>query len=317
MENVVITGATGMLGIALIKQLLKENIKILAIVNPHSHRVSNIPIHKNITIISCDLSDLDTLTDNITKSYDIFYHFAWEGTYGEQRNDTIIQLRNVKNTLKAIWLAHAIKCHTFIGAGSQAEYGRVNKKLTSNTPTFPESAYGIAKLCAGQISRIEAEKLGLKHIWLRFLSVYGPYDGEQTMIMSSIKKMIHKQDISYTKAEQIWDYLYCDDAAQACCFIAKKGKNKAVYCIGSGEGRPLKDYIQLIKHEIDPSLNIGIGKLGYSDKQVMYLCADITELRKDTGFEPKVKFEEGIKKTIDWYKEVLENEKNKYSHSLL
>lgn len=80
-----------------------------------------------------------------------------------------------------LWLCGAALLG-FVGAGSQAEYGRVNHALTPDTPCFPENGYGMAKLCAGQMSRVECEKLGLVHIWPRILSVYGPYDGKNAMI---------------------------------------------------------------------------------------------------------------------------------------
>ena len=82
--------------------------------------------------------------------------------------------------------AKTARCQVFIGAGSQAEYGRVEGVLTAQTPCFPENGYGMAKLCAGQMSRVECQTLGMAHIWTRILSVYGPHDGPATMILSLI-----------------------------------------------------------------------------------------------------------------------------------
>lgn len=97
------------------------------------------------------------------------------------------QLQNIQYTLDAVELASRIGCKKFVGAGSQAEYGRVEGVLSASTPVFPENGYGIAKLCAGQMSRILCEQKQIEHIWTRILSIYGPYDGENTMIMSSIE----------------------------------------------------------------------------------------------------------------------------------
>ena len=72
--------------------------------------------------------------------------------------------------------------------------------------------------------------------------------------------------------------------------------------IGSGQSRYLKDYITTIRDVVNPNLEIGIGEIDYYPNQVMKLCADIDELTKDTGFLPEVSFEEGIKKTIEWYR---------------
>ena len=302
MKRVVITGATGMISIALIKYLISQDIEVLAIINPNSIRKNDIPINKLVTIIERDISQLSNLVNSISKKYDIFYHFAWTGTFGDSRNDVCMQNLNIKYTLDAVQLASLLGCNTFIGAGSQAEYGNVSCKLSSDIIANPNSAYGIAKYTTGKLSSIYAEKLGLKHIWTRILSIYGPYDGENTMITSSIKKLLSKQKPLYTKAGQIWDYLYCDDAARAFYLIGEKGKNKTIYCLGSGEERHLYDYITKMRDIIDPSLEIGLGEIEYNPNQVMFLSADITELTRDTGFLPNFSFEQGIKETIEWYK---------------
>ena len=80
----------------------------------------------------------------------------------------------------------ALGCKVFLGAGSQAEYGRVSGILRPDTPAFPENGYGMAKLCAGQMSRVECQTLGMDHVWARILSVYGPHDGPATMISGTV-----------------------------------------------------------------------------------------------------------------------------------
>ena len=161
---------------------------------------------------------------------------AWAGTRGNKRDDVELQFQNINYTICALKLANKIGCKTFIGTGSQAEYGEVEEKLSSNTPANPQTAYGIAKLCAGQISRIMANQIGMNHIWTRILSCYGPYDNEDTMIMQTISEMLkYHHSPEYTKAEQLWDYIYVEDVAKALYLVGKNGKNNSIYCIGSGE----------------------------------------------------------------------------------
>ena len=122
------------------------------------------------------------------------------------------------------------------------------------------------------------------------------------MIMSSISKMLQGNKMKYTKAEQVWDYLYVDDAALGLYLSAQKGKNNSVYVLGSGVAKPLSEYINAIRNNINPNIEINFGDIPYSVNQVMYLCGDISDLTKDTEFLPRISFEEGIRKTIDWYK---------------
>lgn len=304
MKRVILTGGTGMLGLALIRLLIQKQIEVLVIIRPDSKRRTAIPESRYVKVLACDLSDLSTLKTSLTKQYDTFFHFGWDGTYGGARNDMYLQNQNVKATLDAVELAKAAGCSCFLGAGSQAEYGRVDAgKLGPDTPVHPETGYGIGKLCAGQMSRILCQQEGMRHIWVRILSTYGPGDGLHTMVMSGIIKLLNRERPQYTKGEQMWDYLYCDDAARAFYLAAERGKDGAVYCIGSGQVRPLAEYITIIRDTIDKRLEIGLGELPYYDKQVMYLCADIENLRADTGFQPEIPFEEGIRRTVEWYRQ--------------
>jgi len=297
-----------MLAIALIDLLVKEGYDVVAVIRPGSTRAGNVPVGENVTVVELDMEEICTLPEVLRSSgidgAELFFHFAWDGTHGDSRNDMDIQIRNIRYSVEAVRAAAGLGCEAFMGAGSQAEYGRVKDgtKLAPDTPCFPENGYGIGKLCAGQMTRVEARKLGIKHIWVRILSTYGAYDGMHTMVMSGIKTMLEGRKASYTKGEQMWDYLYCKDAAKAFFLALTKGVDGKVYPVGSGSVRPLREYITAIRDEAGPGLDIGFGEVDYYPGQVMYLCADIDELTKDTGFVPEYSFEDGIKETVEWYR---------------
>ncbi|MCR5235224.1 MAG: hypothetical protein K6E53_15165, partial [Lachnospiraceae bacterium] len=117
---------------------------------------------------------------------------------------------------------------------------------------------------------------------------------------------------SLTKGEQEWDYLYSEDAADALYLLGEcnygseytdADKDGRIYCLGSGQSYPLKEYIKVMRDVIDKDLELGFGEVPYSDKQVMHLCADISELTKDTGFSPQMPFPKGIVLTVKYVKE--------------
>ena len=302
MKKIVMTGPTGAIGVALIEQCINENIEVYALCRKNSRRISNIPQSPLVHIIFCDLQEMSEFNDDQIKGADVFYHFGWAATIGAGRNDMPLQIQNIQYTIDAVHLAKRLGCSVFVGAGSQAEYGRVEGKLNAEVPTFPENGYGMSKLCAGQMSRVECEKLGLKHIWTRILSIYGPYDGDATMITSTIKKLLNGQIPELTKGEQMWDYMYSKDVAKAFVALGDRGVHGKIYCLGSGQVRPLKEYIDILRDKIDVRAKLGFGEIPYAPKQVMYLCADISDLQNDTGFTPQISFEKGIQETIDWIK---------------
>lgn len=298
-KKAVVTGPTGSIGTALCLELAKNGIAVYAVCRPGSPRAAALPVHENIVRVDCDVAQLSALPGLIPGGADAFYHFAWAHTIGPGRNDMGAQIDNIRYCLDAVHTARELGCQVFIGAGSQAEYGRFEGMLKPETPCFPENGYGIAKLCAGQMSRIECEKLGLDHIWARILSVYGPGDGPNTMISSVISQLLQGQKPALTAGIQQWDYLYAGDAARAFRLMARHGVSGKVYPLGSGCARPLKEYIRILRDAIDPELPLGLGEIPYGPLQVMHLQADITELHKDTGFTPATSFETGIRNTIN------------------
>ncbi len=306
LKTVVITGATGTIGMALIRRCIERGIRAFILVNPESRRLGRIPDDPLITVIKCGLSDLadaDGASLGLERTddgrfADAMIHLAWSGTIGDGRNNRALQEQNAAYAEDAVRLAKRLGCTVFVGAGSQAEYGRVSGVISADTPCAPENEYGRAKLSAGIATRKLCRELGIRHIWPRILSIYGPYDGEMTMIMSLISALLAGSVPALTKGEQMWDYLYADDAADAILLLAEKGVDGCIYPIGSGVARPLREYIEIIRDLIDPSLELGFGQVPYSDRQVMHLCADISALSSHTGFAPRVDFTEGASATI-------------------
>ena len=98
------------------------------------------------------------------------------------------------------------------------------------------------------------------------------------MIMSVIAKLMNNEKPSLTKGEQLWDYLYAKDAGYAMYLLGKKGISGKTYCIGSGKVMPLAQYVEVLRNCISPELPLGFGEIPYAPKQVMNLCADISDL---------------------------------------
>lgn len=300
-KRIVVTGATGMIGSSIIAEYLKHDVeKIYAVIRPGSANLSRVPNDSRIQLVEIELSDYSALKSHIPEKCDAFFHLAWDGTGMSRDKSTAGQAQNIVYTLEALKAAADIGCHCFIGAGSQAEYGLTDAdRISEDCVTKPVTAYGIAKLAAGQLSILEAGKLGIDCFWVRVFSVYGALDKSSSMVSTAVRKLINGEKTSFTPALQRWDYLHSSDAARAFYMIAEKSKGRKVYNMGSGQARQLKDYIYAIRDIIDPSAEPGIGDIPYKGTEVMNLCADISALREDTGWTPVIPFEDGIKQMVD------------------
>ena len=295
-QKIIVTGATGAVGSAVVRRAIENGKDVTCIVHQGSKRLGNLPQSDKVHIVECDLRDYGTLSLN--GQYDAFIHLSWEKTVGASRDDAEVQTRNIQYTLDAVQLAHRCGCSVFLGAGSQAEYGVQSVDLTPDLPVKPESGYGIAKYAAGKLSAMLCKNHGMRQCWVRILSVYGPNDGENSLISYLIREFKAGNSPQLTKCEQMWDYLYSDDAADAILAVAEKGVDGKAYPLGSGNGRRLSEYVEDIKNEINPSIEVQFGAKEYYPHQPMHLVADISQLTKDTGWKPMCPFMEGIKKTI-------------------
>lgn len=302
-KSVVVTGATSSIGTAIIDECIKENIRVLAIVKPDSVNLNRINRADNVKVLECPLEELNNM--ELDESYDAFIHLAWAATAGDAaRNLLIPQSMNIRYALEAVELAEKLGCSVFVGSGSQAEYGRTEEILTENTVAIPETAYGMAKLCAGQMTRLACRQKGIRHIWPRILSAYGPKCQPQSVINYTLNELINDRKPSLSGGDQIWDFIYTGDVARALLLLADKGHDGEVYVVGSGQERLLKEYLmeaaRVVHEKLGKEVSLGLGENAYGPNTVMHLACNIDKLKNDTGFEIQTDFASGISSTIEW-----------------
>lgn len=296
MHKIIVTGATGCVGSAIVRRALAQGKEVTCIVHEGSKRLANLPQDSRVKIVECNLSNYSSL--QISGEYDAFIHMSWEKTFGASRDDAEVQMRNIQYTLDACHLAGRCGCKVFVGAGSQAEYGVQTVDLTPDLHVNPESGYGIAKYAAGKLSAMLCKSLGIRQNWVRILSVYGPNDGENTLISYVIREMKAGRSPELTKCEQMWDYLYADDAADAILAIVENGMDGKVYPLGSGKGRKLSEYIEDIRNIVNPTISVNYGAKDYYPHQPMHLVADLQQLTADTGWKPQRNFVDGVREML-------------------
>jgi len=306
--KIFITGSSGFVGSHLLQRLLRREEDEVAILlrNPGvPWRLDSIPALSNTHIIQGSLDEVNSYKDNLKYfSPDIIVNLAWDGVQGSNRNSNS-QWDNVVNLLELIKIGHACGVKKFIGFGSQGEYGNLNKKISENDYERPTTLYGISKLSACHLGKVVASQLDIQFVWIRLFDPYGPKDGSTWFLPYIIKELLEGRSPKITKAEQLWDYIYIDDAIDAIVKIIDKDDIHGIFNLGSGQSIELRKIIDTVKNLINPNLDIQFGAVSYREDQIMHLESNINKISNEIEWTPSVEIDEGLKKTIDWFKSNL------------
>ena len=300
--KVILSGATGVIGLSLIEELLTRNCEVLVLASPGSPRNSLLAKigPSRLQWYECGLADYESF--NSCLRFDAMVHMAWSG--GMDRWNIDLNLHSAKQCAMAVRLAKRLGCNTFIGTGSQAECGQHSVPLSADTLCKPETPFGAAKNFARDLARIEAARApSMRFIWARILSVYGPRDRETAMVIASLRKLIRGEMPVFSSGEQVWDFLYADDAARALADMLERGHDGYVYAVGSGTARQLREYLAVLVKPFRVELGLCLGKMEALPSTPRTLAADITPLREHLGWVPRVDFEKGIENTIKYCKD--------------
>jgi len=298
-----VTGASGHLGSYLTERLVKAGAETFVLVRPESDLWRLSGVLDRVEVLRADLSDLASVVPAINQfKPEAVFHLAWEGVTSAFKNAPEQIMRNVTGSLELFQIVRAAGCQLWVGVGSQAEYGAHNALLTEETPLRPVTAYGTAKLCTGLLTKTLCEVSGVRYLWLRLLATYGPKDDERHLLPATIRTLLARERPSLTLGEQLWDYLYVEDAAEAIYRAAVSEKASGVFNLGSGETVSLRRVLERIRDLIDPALPLGFGEIPYPKDQLMRLETSIERLHEATTWEPTVSLDEGLRRTVDWYK---------------
>jgi nucleoside-diphosphate-sugar epimerase len=306
-STVVLTGATGFIGSAVLAELHSRKIPTVVLLRPDSdrNRLPKLPEEDKIIYTRFDAPEV--MKKLVARQPSIFIHCAWRGVGGQDRNADFQFSENVPLTLATVNLAASIDCRQWIGLGSQAEYGNANRILDENVPALPTTLYGKAKLAAGNESLALCKAKNIEGVWLRVFSTYGPGDHPHWMIPHVIREFLNGRVPQVTKCEQKWDYLFVRDTACAIASVADE-KISGVFNLGSGEARPLKEILEMIRTELKTPIQPAYGAIPYRPDQVMHLQSDISKLRAVTGWMPQVKLEDGLRETVAFEKKRFETD---------
>ena len=301
-RRAIVTGATGHLGRFLVRELLNQGGEVLALVRAGSDIREFTAMSPRVEIVSFDGVDPAPVQKRVDKfQAPTIFHLAWQGVSGAERGSGRQMLINIPLTMKLFEMAKAAGCQTWIGVGSQAEYGTPSGILREDRRPAPETAYGVAKYCAGLLIQTLCKLSEMRFVWLRLSASYGPNDDPSRLIPTSILAFLGGRSPTVSTGEQRWDYLYVEDVATS-LIAAASAKAEGIFNLGSGSAVRVREIVEMIGKKVDPKVVPTFGGIPSPHGIPGHLEMDISRYLSAVPWKPQTSLTEGLDRTIAWYR---------------
>ena len=299
MVNILIIGGSGFIGKHLCKFLAKKKFTLNAIIKKKKINTKYI---KRVNYIICDILNSKKLKEVLKQPFEVIINCSGNIDHSNKKQTFKSHLTGLKNLLRYVDKKHL---RLFIQLGSSLEYGRLNSPQKETKICRPVSNYGKAKYLASK-SLIESKIKN--YLILRLYQIYGPGQKFDRLIPYIIKSCLNNKKFKCSDGEQLRDFLYIDDLILLIKKILLKNKKvkSGVYNIGYGKPVKVKKIIMMI-NKITKSGSPQFGKIKMRKDEQSKLYPSIKKITKLVNWKPKTKIFVGIKKTIDFYRNNLNN----------
>ncbi len=305
-----ITGISGFIGSSLARALLARGEQVRGVDNFATGRRENLAdILNRIDFREADILDLEAMR-RACDGVDFVLHQAAIPSVPKSVLDPLASNRaNVDGTVSVLVAARDAKVSRVVYAASSSAYG--------DTPTLPKhegmtpnpiSPYAVAKLASEHYMISFYRCYGLETVALRYFNIFGPRQDPSSPYSGVLAKFITlmlrgEQPTIFGDGEQSRDFTYIDNAVEAnllaCASPAAQAAGQ-VFNVATGRRITLNDTIKMLQELTSYS-----GKANYAPERggdIKHSLADISKAETNLQYQPKVDFEEGLRRTVDWYR---------------
>ena len=304
MKTAIVTGAGGFIGGALTELLLSKGVTVYGVdiseksLERHSGKENFIPV-------IADFTKYEHLHEMIQDGIDVFYHFAWQGVFGEPFKDYRLQLSNAASTGDAVAEAVRIGCKKFVFAGTYNELEVTDHFDMSGRPPRYTCIYSAAKTAAEIVCKTVASNSGIEYSAGLTVMAYGENNRSMMLANVILKQLVNGESPRLIEGNIPYDMIYIDDIARAFYAIGESGVNLRSYYVGHRKLRTFREYVTEIGQIVAPDVPLLFGAYPDDNSSRNYDKIDLDVLWRDTGFECSADFRESILKTAAWVKNNL------------
>lgn len=302
-----VTGGAGFIGSHVVDRLIENNIETSVLVSGFRSLKHPSIVNEKATIIKGDLQGYDSLVD-ATKGVDVVFHLGGVFShYVDEYPELAIDV-NIKGTwkLKKACVVNGVK--RIIYASSSFVYGDMNKiPINENDPTNPKDLLGITKISSEKILQSTYPDK-IEYAILRLFNTYGdnqyPDDLYTSVLSTWIKRALDgKSLVIHDDGTQSLDFTFVGDVADAFISAMDDRAENQVFNVGSGTSTTMNELAKLV-NEITGNEASSFYNPGHP-MFLKHVQADITKIKSMLGWSPKVGMEEGLQKTVEFFRRSL------------
>lgn len=302
MKKVLVTGADGFIGRHILEKL-KEDPKfdITAVTINNPPRTITGCLWEKIDLL--DQAKAKALIQNIKPDY--LCHLAWISTPKEYWASPLNKnwLEASLSLLKNFYNQGGIKAAV---AGTCAEYDwqSIPPFSEEKTKTAPQTLYGQSKHDLQIYLDEYVKKENKQYVWARIFYLYGPWEHPERFVAKGINSFLRGEKFRCLKGQLKRDYLFVEDVADAFVGLLKSDLRGPVN-IGSGKAVPLKEIVNRIADKMKTQRLAEVCEEQKDFNEPLEIVADVTRLRSELKWVPKTSLDEGLDKTIEWWKQKI------------
>jgi nucleoside-diphosphate-sugar epimerase len=315
LRSALVTGSTGFLGSALVRQLLSENVEVTCLVRSQSiFKTVQFAGNPRIRIVEYEGADLESKLRGTSTEY--VFNLASYGVQPTERDLDEMIAGNIGILLRVMRATANWPLRRFVHVGSCSEYGDPSSEgaLVAEThPIQPKSLYGAAKAASVLWGNALAFSLNVPFVTLRLFGVFGTQEGPQRLVPYLISRLLDDQSVDLTGGEQVRDFLFEDDVASA--FLAASTsvglKSGEVYNVCSSTPTRIRDVGELVADAVaKPRGLLHWGERAYRSDEPMWMVGDNRRFRNATGsWCPTTSLPAGIRRMVDHARELRKRKK--------
>jgi len=305
--KLLVTGGAGFIGSEFVREGVKRGYDIVVVDKlTYAGDLDRLKeVKENITFYKADITNKEFIEHIFkTEKPKVIVHFAAESHVDRSILDASPFIKtNVEGTQVLLDVAKDIGVDKFINIATDEVYGELGHEGTfkEDSPLVPNSPYSSSKAAADMLGRAYYKTYKLPVITVRPSNNYGPWQYPEKLIPVVILKTLNNEKIPvYGTGQNVREWLYVSDCAEAIFEITEKGKIGEIYNVGSNQERRNIDVVKTILKILNKNEDLIEFVKDRPGHDFRY-SLDTTKIKNELGWEAKTTFEEGIEKTVKWY----------------